>query len=469
MKLSSSTPARRPEAANLQLIRQFQSEAAEIRYAPEPLRARLTLLTLAGFFVSLIALSSVFSIDRVVTSDSGEVVTLQPVVVLQALDPSIIKSIDVQEGDRVKAHQVLATLDPTFAAADVDALRLQVESLDAVIARDEAELAHRPFTLPLGADGNPNPYLSLQSAYYQQRKQQFDAQIRADEEQIAQYKATLARLQNDIKRYQERAAVAAEVEAMRSRLKADQVGSQLNLLGATDIKLEIIRNLEADQNSIAETQHQLAAAIDNRDAFIQQWDTQTSQDLLTARNALDNAKAQLAKADRHKDLVRVEAPEDAVVLSVAKLSIGSVLKEGDSLINLASLNSPVEAEVHIGAHDVGYIRAGDPVTVKFDAFQFVEHGTASGKVLWISEGTFTSDGTSTGSTNGGGNATVSTAAPYYKAHIEFTSVNLHNVPEGFRLIPGMTLTADIHVGTRSLFMYLVRGLVRGVDEAMREP
>ena len=40
---------------------------------------------------------------------------------------------------------------------------------------------------------------------------------------------------------------------------------------------------------------------------------------------------------------------------------------------------------------------------------------------------------------------------------------------GFRLVPGMTLSADIHVGTRSLFMYLMRGVVRGLDESMREP
>ena len=59
--------------------------------------------------------------------------------------------------------------------------------------------------------------------------------------------------------------------------------------------------------------------------------------------------------------------------------------------------------------------------------------------------------------------------PYYKARIEITSVQLKAVPQGFRLIPGMTLTADIQVGTRSVFMYLVKGVVRGVGEAMREP
>ena len=59
--------------------------------------------------------------------------------------------------------------------------------------------------------------------------------------------------------------------------------------------------------------------------------------------------------------------------------------------------------------------------------------------------------------------------PYYKVRIALTNVDLHNVPGGFRLIPGMTLTADVHIGTRSVFMYVVNGAVQGMNEAMREP
>jgi HlyD family secretion protein len=454
-----------PDPNDLRIIQQFQSETAEIRYAAEPVRARLTLHLLAIFLVCLIAVSCMFTIDRVVSSSDGQIVTVEPVIVLQALDPSLITSIDVHEGDRVAAHQVLATLDPTFAAADVDALRMQIASVDAVIARTTAELARQPFTFPSTDAGGHNPYSGLQAALFVQRRLQFEAQVKADDEQVAQAAATIGRLNNDIARYQQRVAVATEIETMRAKLKASEVGSSLNLLEATDIKLEVIRNMEADGNMLIETQHQLAAARENRTAFIQQWDNQTSQELLTARNTRDNAMAQMAKAGRHNELVRLEAPQDAVVLKIAKLSVGSVLKEGDPLFNLALLDSPMQAEIHIAAQDVGFVRAGDPVTLKFDAFHFVEHGTASGKVVWISNGTFNVDESTGNTTDALGRA----IPPYYKARVELDPVHLNDVPPDFRLIAGMTLAADIHVGTRSLFMYLVRGVVRGVDEAMREP
>jgi hemolysin D len=101
---------------------------------------------------------------------------------------------------------------------------------------------------------------------------------------------------------------------MRASLAASQFGSRLNLLTATDQRLEILRTQDFDRNALVESEHQLASTIANRDAFVQQWSGQVSQELVTARNALDAARQQLARAAKHQELVRLEAPDDAVVL-----------------------------------------------------------------------------------------------------------------------------------------------------------
>ena len=438
------------------LIRVFQSETAEIREGPEPVQLRLTLHTLLGLLVALLAVAVLMRLDRVVTTSAGQIVTTDPAIVLQALDASIIKSLDVHEGERVERGQLLATLDPTFAAADVSAASLQIASLEAQISRAEVELAHRDFAPPPGTTPQA-AYLALQRAYYVQRKAQFEAQLNAYDEQIAQNKATIRKLKDDLAHYDDRVKISQEIENMRASLAASQVGSRLNLLTATDQRLEIIRTLDFDRNGLVESEHQLAAVIANRDAFTQQWAGQVSQELVTARNTLDNAQQQLAKAAKHQDLVRLEAPDDAVVLKLAKLSVGSVLKDGDPFITLAPLRSPVESEAHIPSRDIGFVRPGDSATVKLDAFSFVEHGTATGTVRWISEGAFSQDDNGTA------------VEPYYKARIALTQVNLKAIPDSFRLVPGMTLIADIKVGTRSVFMYMLKGVIRGLDEAMREP
>ena len=438
------------------LIRVFQSETEEIREDPEPAQLRLTLYALAGLFVALLAVTAVMPIDRVVTSSAGQIVTTEPTIVLQALDPSIIKTLDVQEGELVKSGQLLATLDPTFTTADVSALTMQIASLEAQIARGEAEFGKRDFDPPLGSSPQA-AYAALQKAYYLQRKGQFEAQLRAFDEQVAQNRATIRKLADDLTHYDERVKISQEIEKMRASLAASQVGSRLNLLAATDQRLEMLRSLDSDRNGLAESEHQLASTIANREAFTQQWAAQVSQELVTGRNGLDAARQQLAKAARHEDLVRLSASDDAVVLKLAKLSVGSVLKEGDPLITLAPMRSPVEAEMHILARDVGFCRPGDKVTLKLDPFHFIEHGTASGMLRWISEGAFTQDDNGT------------PTEPYYKARIALTEVSLKSVPDSFRLVPGMTLTADVQVGTRSAFMYVWRGIIRGIGEAMREP
>lgn len=456
MDLFRFAPAVRRNASPDALIRTFQSETGEIREDPEPVQLRLTLHAVTGLLIVMLAVTVFMQMNRVVTSITGQIVTTEPTIVLQALDPSIIKTLDVQAGERVKAGQLLATLDPTLTAADVAAATLQIASLDAQIARAEAELAHREFDPPAGTTPQA-AYLALQKAYFLQRKEQYEAQVHAYDEQIAQNKATISKLKDDVAHYDDRVKISQEIENMRASLAASQFGSRLNLLTATDQRLEMLRNLDFDRNGIVETEHQLAAAVANRDAFVEQWHGQASQELVTAKNTLDATQEQLAKAAKHHDLVRLEAPEDAVVLTLAKLSVGSVLKEGDPFITLAPMRSPVEAEVHIAARDVGFVRAGDPATLKLDPFNFVEHGTAAGTVSWISEGAFTQDD------NG------SPVEPYYKARIALTSVKLTAVPDSFRLVPGMTLEADINVGSRSVFMYMLRGLIRGVGEAMREP
>src|SRR5262249_18466320 len=263
--------------------------------------------------------------------------------------------------------------------------------------------------------------------------------------------------QADAARYQQREQIAKQIEDMRSTLAAHGTGSQLNLLTSQDQRLELMRSLELDHNGLAEAQHTLASITADRDAVIQQWSTQLSQDLLGARDKLETAQASLDKALRHHDLVRLNASEPSVVLTVAKVSVGSVLKEGDTFLTLMPVNAPVEAEIRIASRDVGFVRAGDRCVLKIEAFNYMEHGTAEGKIRWISDNAFTADD------NG------QPIEAYYKARCGVDQMHFVDVPAKFRLIPGMTLQADVNVGTRSVGMYLLGGFLRGFGEAMREP
>ncbi|MGA0597834.1 HlyD family type I secretion periplasmic adaptor subunit [Enterovirga sp. CN4-39] len=424
----------------------------------EPPAARWVLRTIVAFVFTLIALSAVMRLDRVVTSIGGEVTGVEPNLVLQVLEDSIIRSLLVKEGDVVTGGQLLAKLDPTFTTADVNQLEVQVAAANAQIARLEAERAGRDFQMESAGAGTDalNGYIALQRSLYVQRKSQFQAQQRSFDEKIALTKATMDKTREDERQLTDRLAIFKEIEAMRTALEASKITSRLQLLQSTDQRIEIERNLELSRNSLRESGHQLQALISDREAFNQQWLAQVGQELVTASQSRDAALEQLAKAKRRQDLVVMTAPENGIVLRLAKVSQGSILKAGEQLMQIVPTRAPLEAEVKVAAGDIGFIRPGDRCVIKLDPFNFVEHGWAEGRLRWISEGVFTTD------------ADGRPAPAYYKARVTIDDLQLKNLPESARLIPGMQLNADIHVGTRTVLAYFFHGLIRQFGEAMRE-
>ncbi len=94
---------------------------------------------MAALVMTSVGFAAIARVDRVVTSERGKIVPAQGTVLFQALDTSIIKTLNVRERDQVTKGQLLATLDPTFAAADVEQLEKQLASLEAQFARATAE------------------------------------------------------------------------------------------------------------------------------------------------------------------------------------------------------------------------------------------------------------------------------------------------------------------------------------------
>ena len=173
----------------------------------------------------------------------------------------------------------------------------------------------------------------------------------------------------------------------------------------------------------------------------------------------------LAKAVRMNDLVVLTAPEDGIVLEVAKRSVGSVLREAEPLVTMVPTSAPLIAEVMIDSADVGYTKLGDEVAIKVDAFPYQRHGLLEGRLRAIGEDSV--------STLAPGTVTPAANLPIpgvvHRSQVALDDGRLHALPEGTRLIPGMTLTAEIKVGSRSVISYFLYPLMRAVNEAIREP
>jgi hemolysin D len=440
----------------------FESDTLAVFVRTAPHNEHITLYLLAGMLVLAVGLTAVVKLDRVVTSVQGKIVTTAGSLYVSPFDTGIVRKINVKVGEVVKKGQALATLDPTFTQADLLQLQQHTSSDAAQIAREEAELSGHPYRF-----STTDTYQSIQGVIWQKRHAQYLSDLANFDGQIHGAEAQMSQAQSDTEKYTRRLKLADDTEQVYTPLLEKGYVSKLQLMQATDARTEMSRLLADAQNQVAQYREMVAALKAQRDSYIQQWYTATSTQLVADRNDLDQANDNLKKGQKLQDLTALDAPADAVVLQIGMLSPGSVAGGGGAgtganlqqqpLFTLVSLDAPVEAEIWINAPDHSFIRVGDPVTLKLDAYMFLRHGTVKGVVKSVSEGSFTTDDNNT------------PVLPYFKVRVTIKELHMHNVPQDFRLIPGDTLVGDIIVGRRTLLSYIVEGALRTGSEGMREP
>ncbi len=456
-KTKNLLPEKRRAAVVGQVVGAFESETASVLLKTSPKREHVLLYTLGAGILLTFMLAAVVKLDRVVVG-TGLIVPVGGSLYVSPLDTGIVREVRVKSGDIVHKGQVLATLDPTFTEADRAQLSQKLASDEAAVQRLESELAGKPY--------RPNGHNTsevLQASIWQKRQAEyhsnladFDARIRSSEAQVRQY-------ETDAREYKKRLQLAEGVEKVYEPLYDKGYVSKLQVMQSSDARAEASRLLSDAQNQEVSLRQTLQALKAQRESFVQKWSSDTGTELVNMRSETELTRQNLQKATRMNELLTLNAPADAVVLKVGKVSSGSIAGSGsmtqssEPLFTLVPLDAPAEIDMHIAARNIGFVKKGDVVQIKLDAYRFLQHGTAKGRITTISEGSFTTD------------EDGSKVEPYVRVRVAITDATLRNVPADFRLIPGMTLQGDIMVGSRTILSYLVEGSLRTGAEAMREP
>ncbi len=451
------TPAVLPDAIP------YQEPVDEIAEELPPKAMRSIHYVMVGMFLLTIFLAAIIKVDIVVVG-TGRLLTEAPPIVMQPMDRTILRELKVRPGDTVKKGQLLATLDPTFAQADLGALTAQQRTLVAQVRRLEAELNNQPFT----ASGNFTQEDQLQLTLYNQRQSQYAAQLKVYDEEVSRREANIRTTEDQRESQAKQLVIAKEVESMRSQMFAKEVGSRLNFLNAQSARMQIEQAVQDAANRLTEQKHDLQSKRAERQAYVDGWRQKILEDLVSARTNAEQVGEGISKAGLLNDLVTVTAPDDGVIVEIPKRSVGSIMREGEPLITIVPSNSKMIGEIMVNSKDVGYAKPGDHVVIKVDSFSYQRHGMLEGKLISVSEESYIGGAVS------GANAVVPPATSdasgaFHKGFVELTKTELEDLPQGARLIPGMTMSAEIKVGSRSVLGYFLNPITRGLSESIREP
>lgn len=445
----------RPTPAGPGVVAQFQSDAAEIEQRAPPRVGRITLYCVAALIAAAISFACVSRVDMIVTAQ-GKLITTRPNLVVQPLETSVIREIRAKAGDSVNRGDVLAILDPTFSQADLDQLRGRLAALDASIDRLRAELDGADYVVEETANADQ----VLQRRVYLQRRAAHGLQIQNYDAQIASAQANLKTAQNEELVLTQRLENMQSIEDMRNALMAKEVGSRLNFLLSRDARLEVESNLARVRGSIVDNIHRLDKARADQKVFAAEFLRAAYQEFVETLAKRNGIAEELKKAELRRQLIVLNAPADAVVLEIANRTVGSVVREAETLFVLVPRDEVLRAEVNVEGRDIGQVTVGQTVRVKFEAFPFQKYGTAAGEVGVISRDSFSPDAKAEGARR--------SSAPYYRVLIDLRDTHLRLPSERVQLMPGMAVMAEMKVGQRTVISYFLYPLLRGLDESIRE-
>lgn len=423
---------------------EFQGDLDRLVLRPLPLGLRAWPLLGAGLLAGLVGLAALLPVDVVVVAQ-GVLAADAPVVILKPMARAVLRDLLVRPGDLVQAGQVLARLDPTLPEADLAALGAERRSLAAEIARREAELQGTSLPADTAEGALQGAVLASRIALAGAERARMQAAIAALQDEIAALAAATPALED-------RVALAARLEATRADLAARRLATESEALAARAARLEAETDLADQRARLAERQRQLQAAQDERAVFELALHREAVEALPALRLRLAQIDDALDKAARLAELTTLVAPRDAVVISVAPGGIGAVMAEGEPIVALVPRDAPLIAEIGIPSDEAGQVAPGAEVVLKIDAFPWRRMGAASGILQAVSPASV---------------APESGGAARHPARVSLTAPPADLAETA--LIPGMTLSAEIRTGRRSVLSFFLDPLLRGLGESLREP
>ncbi|MBR2613524.1 MAG: HlyD family type I secretion periplasmic adaptor subunit [Clostridia bacterium] len=432
-------------------VTEFLPDALSIRHERPPFWASSTVLWMFLFFLLALGWATVGKVDIIVGA-SGRLVSDHPTIVMKPLERTVIKKVHVAVGDRVRAGDVLVTFDPAFTKADIERLASEVRIYEAQFERLSAEFEGREYTV----EDDANTEAKWQYAIFLERKNFYQEKMNYFEKEIQRLEHSGRALADNIALQGGRVVKHKEIEGMVSSAIKAQAASKRSLREVELERMLVEVDISDKKNNLRVLESEKQVRMAERDSFKASWSIETSKEMVKTREQLIASRKEYDKAVQLASYVELCAPEDAVVHEVAPLSIGSAVREAETLVTLVPLGGWLEVEAEIKAEDIGKVHAGDPVRVKVTAFPFQKYGTLEGHVRVLSEDAFVRQ-----------TAGNTAAGTYYRARVELTGEESRGLLR--KIIPGMETQCEIQVGERRIIEYLIHPIIKSLDESIREP
>jgi hemolysin D len=451
--------------------REFLPAALEVLETPPSPAGRAVAITIMAFVVLAAAWAFMARVDVTATA-AGQLAPVGKVRLVQPLDAGVVRAIRAQDGDHVKAGDVLIELDPTDTGADRDRLSHDLMQAELDVARLTA-LKHG------GEDGAAPGKLAPPAGAAQSDLEQANAAARAQadeqaakiaglDQQISQKKAESEEVAAEIAKLNASLPLLEEKERLRKKLYDQGLGASFTYLDAQQQLSEARHDLQVQAARGAQAEDARAALLRQRDQARSQFSAAVLDDLAKAEQRRSELSEELVKAQRKASQTVLRAPASGVVEQLAVHTIGGVVTPAQRLLVVVPDGERLTVEAALANRDVGFVHPGQDVQVKVETFSFTRYGLIHGRVLDVSRDAVTPAASADDVASGAPGPRKAGGSPAYIARIGLDRSDMMIDGRLEPLVPGMAVTADIRTGRRTVIDYLLSPLARRAEESLHE-
>lgn len=398
--------------------------------------------------LGLVAWAAWAPIDKIVRAQ-GRIITASKSQVVQHLEGGIVSEILVQEGQKVQAGQTMMRLSDINANSNLSQGRSRLQSLKATQARLRAEA--QGGTSLFFDDDIPISMQMLEKNAFDERQSRIRSEQAALQQQINQRQAELKEAQARSQSLSTELNIAKQQATMVDSLLKKGAASQMELLEAQSRTERLNTQFRDVVNTIPRlmsAQAESAARInESQSRFRAEARTEINQVTAEINRILAGIRADSDRVSR----TEVRAPSTGFVNRLMFNTIGGVVKPGEAVLEITPSEGPLAVEARVRPDDRASLRAGLTTRVMLGAYDYTVYGALQGEVVEVSSDTLPDE-------NG---------QRYYRVVVETKPAQGPLAQEV--ILPGMTASADVIVGKRSVLSYLLSPLLRFSSRAMREP
>lgn len=430
----------------------FLPAALEIIEQPVSPTARATTwVLLVGLLLTILWLT--FGKVDIVASAQGRLIPADNVKLVQPVEAGIVRAILVRNGQFVRKGQVLVELDPTVSTAEAVQAEAALQTALFDVARAKAVLSALDgkglnFVPPAGTApqlvATQRSLAAAELATIEASASGRSADLQAAKAargealvQAAKLTETIPLLDQQLEAYE-----GLLSRGYAAKLKVIEMRRQrFATIRDREAALETARKAEAQSSSASSTMAQSKAEAR----------TQILTDLAKAEADVRLRTEELTKSRQRSSLQRLVAPVDGTITQLAVHTVGGVVEPAKPIMVVVPKGGSLVAEVKILNKDVGFVKEGQPVAIKLEAFPFTRYGTVPGRVESIGPDTVEDE----------------KLGLVYPARIRLDLIHRGKATE-IRPSAGLATTADIRTGYRSILSYLIRPVDETTQEAARE-